>query len=784
LRLKRQLNQIESIARYRLGSPERKATSRISPTTGVITALVVLSMLFTSTNLAVRCLANMEDVLGSVHLQTEERALPRGDRGDHLAQRDSQASPHRLSPASGGTLADGVFQGAVLEATLLLVAVLLLTAASREIARPEWDLEWLVTLPLPQSTLIMSRLVERAIRNSSGFVMLAPFLSVLAWTCGYRWIAPLLGIGFTSVLMFIVATSQTLVDTGLRLALAPPKLRNLQAVFSLVSMLPILLAMSMAMSANSFLFDWASALPAWVTWLPTGLAVRALAAIDPVTAALWSSVMLAEIAIVVAVGFALLQRQMRNGVVAAGVREAVARLPSGERPAALDAPTNRRGRLSIMQRRELRLLGRDRNFLVQTLLLPAVIVGSQVFLNASSNVFVGAVDRPANLAAIAFGLAAYTLMFSAFQTLNAEGQALWILYCFPHSLESLLREKAKLWATAAAIYPATVLAIAIVFAGDVSLQFARSAAIVMLGVPIFAVIATALGVFACDPLAQDPQRRLGVTHVYLYMMLTSFYAYAVYAGSLWQQAALIILTALVAVALWQKARDRFDFLLDPSASPPSRVSVSDGLIAALIFFVLQALVVLAQMGVEAVVTSNMMWISFCVAGAATYGIVRLVYWRSRTADVPRMLNGRVALALLWGVIGGAAAALAGLTYLHIVVVMDAFPALRQASPLTDSAAPWWLAAVAIVAAPIFEEFIFRGLIFRGLERSFGLGIAAVASAAIFAIVHPPLAVIPVFCMGVCAALVYQHAKMLLAPITVHATYNAILLALQWSLVQR
>ena len=54
----------------------------------------------------------------------------------------------------------------------------------------------------------------------------------------------------------------------------------------------------------------------------------------------------------------------------------------------------------------------------------------------------------------------------------------------------------------------------------------------------------------------------------------------------------MVLTALVALALWQKARDRFPYLLDPSAAPPARVSLADGLIAALMFFVLQALIAL------------------------------------------------------------------------------------------------------------------------------------------------------------------------------------------------
>ena len=49
------------------------------------------------------------------------------------------------------------------------------------------------------------------------------------------------------------------------------------------------------------------------------------------------------------------------------------------------------------------------------------------------------------LASVAFGLAAYSLSMSAFQTLNTEGHALWLLYTFPRSIEDVLKDKAKLW---------------------------------------------------------------------------------------------------------------------------------------------------------------------------------------------------------------------------------------------------------------------------------------------------------------------------------------------------
>jgi membrane protease YdiL (CAAX protease family) len=401
---------------------------------------------------------------------------------------------------------------------------------------------------------------------------------------------------------------------------------------------------------------------------------------------------------------------------------------------------------------------------------------------ASFNLFINAMDQPSNLAAIAFGLAAYTLMFSCFQTLNTEGQALWMLYCVPHSLASVLWQKAKLWASVAAIYPAILFAIATVLAGGVSLRFVGAAAIALLGVPILAFIASALGVFGCNPLEQDIQRRLRATYMYLYAILAAFYAYAIYASTIWQRAAVVILTALVAIALWQKARDQFDYLLDPSAAPPSRVSVSDGLIAALMFFVLQAIVALV-LSLARIPEAAALWIGFCVAGALTYGAVQLIYWRAHTTGVPRMLSDGVPGALRWGLIGGIAAALAGFLYIQLVWSMDLFPALRGSELLGDRSIPLWVVGLAILAAPVFEEFIFRGLIFGGLRRSLGLGTATLASAAIFAIVHPPISVIPVFVMGICAALVYERTRMLAAPVLLHSIYNAGVLAFQWDLAR-
>src|SRR5205814_5601502 len=84
----------------------------------------------------------------------------------------------------------------------------------------------------------------------------------------------------------------------------------------------------------------------------------------------------------------------------------------------------------------------------------------------------------------------------------------------------------------------------------------------------------------------------------------------------------------------------------------------------------------------------------------------------------------------------------------------------------------WGFALAVSAAPLVEELIFRGLIFRPLRRKHGLIFSMLASSVLFAIVHDPLSVAPVFVLGCCAAIAFERSGSIITPMLVHATYNA------------
>jgi ABC-2 type transport system permease protein len=753
---------------------KRTATRGKTRTGWLMGSFIALTMIFGFGNISYLSVSTIIEAAG-----TTPAAVVPAAALDKAAPLSAPAKKRAALPnAPGFALPGQVLSAFTLQAALFLIAAMLLAIANGELVKPDWDLEWQATLPVSLSTLLLSRILARALTNQSGFITLAPLMAIIAWKCGFEALGLIIGLGAAFLLLVMAATVQTVCDTGLRLNTSPAQLRNMQAAISIIGVIVFFFAFSAGTSAaRGYLVAWGPLLPSWASWLPPGLAVQMAASTSAAGAVKPLMLLLGEAALFVLGGMMLLGWQLRSGIVASGVRESGRASKAPKAGSTVPGRWNLRAILAPIQVREIRLLGRDRNFLVQTLIMPAVIIGAQLLLNTNRMGSITSIaSHPEYLASIAFGISAYALMFSAFQTINTEGSALWLLYSFPQSLESILRQKAAFWSAACLFYPAIIFGSFAFFGGDFSPKLGGLAAIVLLGIPIFAVIGTALGVFGSNPLAETVQRRVKVSYTYLYMLLASFYAYSIYANGISQRLSLLVLTALLAGALWQKARDQLPYLLDPPASPPARVSLSDGLIAALMFFVLQSLVLAFRLHDGSPLTGFDLLLAFSIAGGVTYGAMRLAFWRLHSAGVPQAFGRGMQSALALGILGGASAA--GLAFLYLAAARHT-PLLEQAHRvvLFGGHDKVLLAALAIVAAPLFEEFIFRGLIFGGLRRSLSFIPSMLASAAVFALVHPPASVIPVFGLGLVTAFVYERTKLLAAPMATHAVYNALIVGL-------
>lgn len=114
-----------------------------------------------------------------------------------------------------------------------------------------------------------------------------------------------------------------------------------------------------------------------------------------------------------------------------------------------------------------------------------------------------------------------------------------------------------------------------------------------------------------------------------------------------------------------------------------------------------------------------------------------------------------------------------ITYFHDLLVHPERQEILTRFPRTTTGVAL-LVLLAVVAAPLFEELIFRGFLFRGLANSWGWVLGAAASSAVFGAAHAQLTIfVPLFALGFALAWVYKRTGSLWTAIAFHALFNAI-----------
>jgi ABC-2 type transport system permease protein len=667
--------------------------------------------------------------------------------------------------------------GLIMIMIALSLFLMSLGSANQDLGKMDWSMEWLFTFPVDVRGLLIAQWVEFSIVNALNWFIVFPFLFVVLWCAGKGWYAVPLGILGAAYFGLLLGALRLLAETWLRKHIAPAGLKNLQALITLLGTLSFfaLLGTIAMETVPQVLLNAAENVPDRALLNPISLPVLLLNEEIPRVLAMML-LFVCGIGIIAVNGAAWM---VRDGLLSS------AGAYRGARGPALSAEGE--GWFSGIIAKELRLLSRDRNFMVQTLLVPLLIMGFNIILHP--DLWKATLGNFTHASTLAFGLGAYVLMFSACQVLAAEGNALWMLYTFPRDLHGIFVRKTFLWCAFAALYTIVTLIVAVVYNPALSISAVSDASIACIGVVIYSFIAAGIGVLATDPLEQEVRRKLRPEMMYLYLMLTAFYAYAIYADSAWTKIAQIVLSTLLAFSLWQKVRDRMPYMLDPTQEPPPSIALSDGLIAVLAFFVLQGLAGLAMINLH-LPQGMAILVAFVVAGLLVTLLSLYIFWRTK---VPRLLSAVGILAqgdgqaswlksIFVGALGGTLGVGVALGYLFILERVEPLRELKNETLKTtmkmDAGMLSWIAVLAVVAAPLFEEYIFRGLVYRGLRRSTGPLLATLASAAIFAVVHPPLAVVPVFVMGVIAALCFEHCRLLIAPIIVHMVYNGVMVGVQ------
>lgn len=80
--------------------------------------------------------------------------------------------------------------------------------------------------------------------------------------------------------------------------------------------------------------------------------------------------------------------------------------------------------------------------------------------------------------------------------------------------------------------------------------------------------------------------------------------------------------------------------------------------------------------------------------------------------------------------------------------------------------------LAVVAAPIFEELIFRFFIYGAIRRYFGVTVGLVANSFLFAAAHTHLpSALPLFVLAACFTLAYEWSGSILVSMAMHSLFN-------------
>jgi hypothetical protein len=664
--------------------------------------------------------------------------------------------------------------GRVLLSVAMTVALLIMVGYELGTAiRPDrggdWEFEWFFTLPLRAQTIATAQMLRDGLTSHWALVLLLPLMSMWYVVLGLRWLALPAALGTSLGLSLLAGAIITPIRTLLYQRLAPQHRSNMRGLLHMLGL--VLFFALIAGSYSNFGIDAlvhiVNVCPKWVAALPWTLPAS-FGKVSPVWGA---SLFVAAIGVTCFAAAHITDRLLRNGL----------QCPAGARKKAAPATVTQSGLLPGMIAKELKLLVRDRSYFLQTLVVPIAVALLQLLINPA--VARGAGSNIQHTAALAYGVACYAVLFGTTRLLTTEAKCLWMLHTLPQPIDRLLRQKAFMLAGIASLLTLGIVAVFIGGTEPDPLQLVGFVVLAAAGASVFAMISAGLGVQMADPLESNPQRSLSGPTMYMLMIFASLFAVCFYTDSSWTQIIMLAMFALAALAIWQNVAHAAPYLMDPTQQPPPRLQLSDALLSVFAFFTLTTIIMLIA-DAFGLAMAEAVTIAYTASGVLVAVISLAILrrrkipqlWRRlgiRSSRESRQGRNRVVLGLGLGFISIAFAA----GYLLLVERIAVLRELRDQAPtMFDSVKdnPQELISIAVlvvIAAPLVEEYLFRGLLLAGLRRSVRPRMAIVISAAIFAVVHPAISFPAVFVLGLLTAWAVKRTGSLLPGIVAHGVHN-------------
>lgn len=646
---------------------------------------------------------------------------------------------------------------------VVFVGVLLFGLAEKNFIKSDSDFEWLSTLPIAKNNLICMKFLEKTILNGSGLFLLLPLIASLTFKLQSPFYSSLVTLFLYLGLMFICAMIQVFAQLGLKLLLPLSKLKNFHAVLSLVSFVPLFFILMIPAGFKPFLLKVDLASLAWLKWSPFDLAIKIISTTNMVTAWISIGILIFEIGLIYIVISKSLSYLLTYGVSGLSHQETTSKLLVADK---IPQPSFFTRWLTPIQRNELRLLFRDKTFFARTLLVPIVIMGLNLYVGMEGEI--GTVFSSKQLGILSLA-PLYTFLFSLMPMMAAENQTFWLAKTFPVSLSDYFRQKINLWIGLAYFLPAAFVLYFMAHGARINLNVFLILLAIMCFTVTYAYIAAGIAIVGSN--AYNETNGFGPVkgiYSFCYLALVSAATSSITNNEAWPIITTFIISLITAKALWQKANQEFPYLLDSVTKPMAIIGPIDGVLAVSAFTILQMIIGLILTFFLKKSPAIIPFIAFTCAGFFTCVSAIIIYAKDRPSNFPRLINKNFIRSIYYGVIGGLAGVVIGIVYLNFIISKNYFSESINSAGLKFS---YWMFATTVICAPLFEEYIFRGMLFNGLRQNRKPLYSILTSALLFAVIHPPVSVVPVFIMGVLTAVAYELTGSLLASILIHAIYN-------------
>jgi ABC-2 type transport system permease protein len=683
------------------------------------------------------------------------------------APRDSRTLLERMDEPTrrtAGKVAALMMLTAGLATLLFAVGVL-----SRQVSRPEPSLAWLFEFPVPRTVLFSSKLAE-CLFDSAALPMLSMLPGIYLFQSGYSFWASV-GWGLAFGFLMSLAVSALRIATEVLLLQKFPRRRRgtitgICAAFGGLLMVVVLYGGGTPALLTFFLAA-ADRLPDWLFLNPltSGFGTRLTGA-----AQWWCGA-------AITAGLCVLSVRCCARLTRFGLEPGL-ETARGQRTAPeVETP----GRISSgLVGKELLMLGRQRTILVQVLLAPLIMV-LMMYFQSDGRLTDRALGSDGALASAIFGLAAYMVLIASQVAMNTELRTLWLLLSLPRPLADSLRVKSLIWGTAAAGLALVLAVTAMILRQDLAWGLLQRLPFIVILVALIADLSVGIRTMGSSVISETTVHSRQWA-AWLPLFLSAGAGQAVYAGDMWMLCVQLVLLGALDVSVWQKLNAELPWLTEPAEDPPPRLFLMHGQLAAYGYFVLQSLGLLLAASLRVPVAAIAPFAS-AIAAAIIAGLTFWLLSRKNVRVLPPAAAppGRSAA---FAAIGTAAACAIGIGWFQALQWMpfsaDILERSRAALPPPEDVAMWiGLIVLAVIVAPLSEEFIFRGLVYQGLRRTHGIAWSVMWSSLFFTAVHPPASSVAVFGVAVVNALIVERTGRLTPCIAIHAAYNAFVLWLQF-----